>query len=174
MYVRRLRPEQAHSWRELRLRALKEAPHAFGSTYEEERRRAAGLWEERTAAFAAGLERVMFVAEVAGRLVGCAGAMTEDGEPYVISMWVEPAHRGRRLGEELLAAVAGWARGRGHGRLRLWVVRENRAAIALYERVGFRRTGRTQPLPHSSDVVEEEFVTDLTELSPPPRTATSG
>lgn len=161
MYVRRLRAEEAHSWRELRLRALKEAPHAFGSTYKEERRRAAGLWEERTAAFAAGLERVMFVAEVGERLVGCAGAMTEDGEPYVISMWVEPAQRGRRLGAELLATVAGWAGERGHDRLRLWVVRENRAAIALYERVGFRRTGRTQPLRRNSAVVEEEFVIDL-------------
>ena len=57
--------------------------------------------------------------------------------------------------------MAGWARERGHYRLRLWVVRDNRAAIALYERVGFRRTGRTQPLPRSSAVVEEEFVTDL-------------
>ncbi len=164
MEVRRLRADEADRWRELRLRALKDAPEAFSTTYAEALARSDGAWSEITALFAAGNDRVMFVAEATERLIGCAGAFVEDGAPVVVSMWVEPDHRGRRVGAELLRAIAAWARQRDHSRLRLWVVSDNRAAIALYEREGFRRTGGTQPMPRDHSVVELEMIT---KLSPP-------
>src|SRR5207245_8556073 len=125
-------------WRQLRLTALRDAPLAFGSTFAREREHPVSVWKERTAAFADSDQRVMFVAEDAGRWIGCAGAVQEEGVPYVISMWVDPAERGRGIGMELMRAVAGWAREGRHRLLLLWVTEGNGAALNLYERLGFQ------------------------------------
>ncbi len=164
MEVRRLRADEADRWRELRLRALKDAPEAFSTTHAEALARSDGAWSEITVLFAAGNDRVMFVAEAGGRLIGCAGAFVEDCAPVVVSMWVQPEHRRTGVAADLLRTVGRWARERGHSTLRLWVVSDNRAAIALYERERFRRTGGTQPMPRDHSVVELEMIT---ELSPP-------
>ena len=50
---------------------------------------------------------------------------------------VLPGHRGRRIGEQMLALVEEIARERGACKLTLEVLQGNRSAITLYERVGF-------------------------------------
>lgn len=47
------------------------------------------------------------------------------------------SHRGRRVGEQMLALVEQLARERGACKLTLEVLAGNRSAITLYERVGF-------------------------------------
>lgn len=47
------------------------------------------------------------------------------------------SHRGRRVGEQMLALVEQIARERGACKLTLEVLQGNRSAIMLYERVGF-------------------------------------
>ena len=47
------------------------------------------------------------------------------------------SHRGRRVGEQMLALVEQLARERGACKLTLEVLQGNRSAITLYERVGF-------------------------------------
>jgi RimJ/RimL family protein N-acetyltransferase len=81
-------------------------------------------------------------------------------------MWVAPSARGRGLGRELAEAVVGWARDRGFERLRLGVTAEAPAALRLYERLGFVRTGAARPLRSDSSLCEHEL--EL-ELRPPPR-----
>ena len=159
--IRRLRASESQRWRELRLRALADAPEAFGSAYEVEVERPASVWQERTEAFAAGQDRVMFVAEDPdGRLLGCAGVVIEpEAGPFVISMWLDPARRGEGLGWRLLEAVAGWAEAQGFGRLRLMVVRGNRAARDLYLRFGFTTTGVTER--NQRGALEEEMSLEL-------------
>jgi len=61
--VRSLRASEFEAWRELRLRALKESPEAFGSSHEVEISRPLPVWRARTAEVAAGGDQVMFVAE---------------------------------------------------------------------------------------------------------------
>jgi GNAT superfamily N-acetyltransferase len=141
MQVRRLEAGEAEPWRRLRLAALRNAPLAFGSTFARERQHPLSVWKERTAAFAAGDERVMFVAEDedADRWIGCAGALLdEERVPNVISVWVDPEERGRGLGVELMRAVVEWAHGRGHRRLSLWVTEGNGAALRLYRKLILR------------------------------------
>lgn len=162
MHVRKVRAEEFELWRQLRLTALRDTPLAFGSTFASEVQHPLSVWKERTAAFAAGDERVMFVAEDVDRWIGCAGAVMEERVPYVISMWVSPGERRRGIGVALLCAVAGWAYEKGNRRLLLWVTEGNAAASKLYERMGFQRTGRTQPLPHTPSVRELEYVLELT------------
>ena len=63
------------------------------------------------------------------------------GEAEILTIGILPAARRRGLGAALLEAVIGDAAGRGVTRLHLEVSAENRAAIALYEKAGFARTG---------------------------------
>jgi ribosomal protein S18 acetylase RimI-like enzyme len=58
------------------------------------------------------------------------------------SIATAPAARGQGLGARLLAAAEQAAQARGCRALRLEVRVDNAAAIALYERAGFRRIGR--------------------------------
>ncbi len=148
--IRRIRADEGLRLREIRLRALAEAPMAFGSTLSETERLPDAAWQERASAAAAGQQRSLFVAEDGDRWLGLAGGVIDDetppGEFELVSMWVDPAARGSGLGRRLVDAVAEWARAGGATRLRLWVTEGNAPAIALYARCGFSMTGET--LPH--------------------------
>jgi putative acetyltransferase len=71
---------------------------------------------------------------------GCGGIKLF-GQAYgeIKRMYVRPAFRGRGLGKLLLDHLAAYARSRGVGILRLETGIHQQAAIALYEREGFRR-----------------------------------
>jgi hypothetical protein len=69
--VRRLGAGEADLLRDLRLRALREAPMAFGSTLAREEAFEAQEWERWTAASAAGEDQATFIVEpAAGLAVG--------------------------------------------------------------------------------------------------------
>ncbi|PZR70692.1 MAG: hypothetical protein DLM66_02870 [Candidatus Dormiibacter spiritus] len=67
--MRRLEAGEFEPWRQLRLTARQEAPLAFGWTCARERQHPVSVGRERTAAFATGDQRVMFVAVAA---TGCS------------------------------------------------------------------------------------------------------
>ncbi|SRR5579883_1136258 len=148
--IRRIRADEGMRLREIRLRALAEAPTAFGSTLAEGEQLPEAAWRERASAAAAGRQRSLFVAEDGERWLGLSGGVIDEGTPpgevELVSMWVDPAARGLGLGRRLVEAVAEWAREGGATRLRLWVTEGNAPAIALYARCGFVMTGET--LPH--------------------------
>ena len=93
------------------------------------------------------------------------GKPSYDGIPHrrdVISMWVQPAHRGNGIAAALVRAVVEWASGDGACEVALWVADGNAAAAAVYRRAGFVPTGRRQPLPSNPAVGEEEWVLAFT------------
>ena len=160
--VRRVRPDEGLRLRALRLRALADAPSAFGSTLAREEAFAESVWQERAARGAAGEDRVTYVAEDGDRWVGMATGRVPDGPRLdLVGMFVEPVARGRGVGTALLDAVASWARGRGAAHLRLWVTSTNGPALRLYQRCGFCLTGKTKPLDHTPSVSECEMVREL-------------
>jgi ribosomal protein S18 acetylase RimI-like enzyme len=55
----------------------------------------------------------------------------------LISMWVDPAVRGRGVATALITAIAGWAASTGAATLALSVMPDNVAARRTYERSGF-------------------------------------
>ena len=61
---------------------------------------------------------------------------------WVHAVYVHPDARGSGASAALLRAALEAARGRGAARAALWVNGENGHARALYERLGFRETGR--------------------------------
>lgn len=164
MNIRRIGPGDGPLLREVRLRALKTDPDAFGASYEETASHDDALWEKRAKAAASGKERFIAVAEDGGRFVGLIGAYTPDDASHVrhlVSTWVAPEARGKRLGSELVGAVIEWARTAHASEVTLWVVDGNRPAIALYEGAGFVPTGEKQPLPSNPSLIESLLALSL-------------
>ncbi|MFF4974571.1 GNAT family N-acetyltransferase [Streptomyces sp. NPDC001083] len=128
-------------WRELRLAALAEAPHAFGSTLADWQ--GPGDREERWRGRLSIPGARDLVALLDGLPVGMAsGVPDEDGQSVeLISLWVGPLARGRGVGDRLVQAVERWAAERGARTLRLSVMPDNHTAVALYERHGYTDTG---------------------------------
>ncbi len=158
----RIHTVQRRDWREyreIRLAALKDAPSAFASTWQEEAPLTAAQWMERAQRSEDGdTLTIVIAADDAGRWVGLAGGYRSgdrgaDGE--LISMWVAPDCRGHNIGPELVRAVLAWAESHRAGNVGLWVNEANRPAISLYEKAGFRRTGEVDKLP--SDPAQQEI-----------------
>jgi len=151
--VRRLRADEHALLRDLRLRALGDAPMAFGSTLAREEAFTPDVWETRAAAGAAGDEQVAFVVDPGA---GLAIGRLDDDDPTaagLYAMWVAPQARGTGAGRALVDAVIAWATERGARTLTTSVAEGNAAAAALYAGAGFADTGRREPLGHSHGVV---------------------
>jgi len=156
--ARRIRPDEGPSLRALRLRALADAPMAFGSTLAREQAFADTVWRERAERGASGDDSVTFIVEHDGRWLGMVMGLARDPDvpddprPELVAMFVAPEARGRGIGAALVDAVVGWALARKASGLTLWVTASNTAALALYEQCGFRPTGECRPLEHSPAV----------------------
>jgi len=121
------------AWREIRLRALSEAPYAFGSTYESWVDAPESQWRERLSG-----DGLHLLASEGGVLCGMASGVGGDREGTIelISMWVEPVMRGRGVVDVLIDGIAQWAAERSD-ELWLAVTPTNERAIAAYRRCGF-------------------------------------
>ena len=82
------------------------------------------------------------VAEHGAQVVGFALFFTNFstflGKPglYLEDLYVQPAHRGRGIGRDVLTHLAGLARQRGCGRFEWSVLDWNENAIRFYEKMG--------------------------------------
>jgi ribosomal protein S18 acetylase RimI-like enzyme len=140
--VREMRAWEGEQLREIRLRALKNSPEAFASTYADSEARSAESW---TSMITGGdVDSRRYVAIVDGQWAGMAGSYRSDAGVELISMWADPAFRGRGVGEALVKAVLRHA---GDETVGLWVMQGNDTARRLYERCGFVADGDYVPLP---------------------------
>jgi ribosomal protein S18 acetylase RimI-like enzyme len=113
----------------------------------------------------------MFLAFVDDRAMGIAGLFyEEDGSAQLISVWVLPEQRGRGVARALTTAVMQFAAAAGMKRMTVWFTDGNTPAQRLYERLGFRATGRRQSMPSRASIEEHEM--DL--LLGPPVSASQG
>lgn len=167
--VARVRPDDWRELRDVRLRALADAPSAFGSTLAREAAFPDDVWRERAAQGRTLLARTVpddgRLADgdpaggdrSPGPVVGIAAVVPSLGDATVaelVSVWVEPGARGSGVAESLLARAEDLAAGLGARTLALWVTATNAPALRLYERAGFVPTGETQPLPSDPRLVE--------------------
>ena len=159
-----MRIERLHSnaWRRLeavRLRALADAPDAFGSTLAEAERYREADWRRQLAALPT------YVGVLADQDVGMVrGAADPEntGAALLLSMWVAPEARGQGMGEALIRQLADWASATGYSRLLLDVADGNQPAIRLYARMGFTPTGVTGSLPAPrTHITEHQRVLEL-------------
>ena len=149
--------------RDIRLEALRDAPSAFGSTYEREAASGEPDWLRRIARGGnflaylpeAGITEAGIPEASASEPAGLIGGYSETADVVeLVSMYVRPKARGRGVGEALVATVFGWAQDRGAKTVHLWVTESNAHARALYERCGFGLTGERQPLPSDPSLGE--------------------
>jgi GNAT superfamily N-acetyltransferase len=148
-----LTPADWHVLRAMRLRALRHDPRAFTS----DRKMEAGWPEQRWRRLA---QTTTWIAADRGRPVGIANISTgDDGELYLESVWVEPAHRRHGVFRSMLDRCVTIARESGADRLLLWALVGNVVAHAAYDRLGFRRDG--VPQKHASGRWEQRFRLDI-------------
>jgi ribosomal protein S18 acetylase RimI-like enzyme len=91
-------------------------------------------------------EGPVWVAERDGQVVGTVSAVARGGELYIRSMAVLPAARGGGIAARLLHVVESFATAGQYHRLVLTTTPFLTAALQLYEREGFRRTGEESDL----------------------------
>jgi ribosomal protein S18 acetylase RimI-like enzyme len=157
--VKRIQPHQGELLRELRLRALKDAPDAFLENYDSASRKAIKHWQASAQKHATN-PQANFFGFLNGELAGMVGAYIADNAPDVVNlcaMWVAPEARYQGLGKALVDQVIDWAKQARVSRVRLWVNRENVSAAQFYRRCGFNDTGNTAIFPAKPDAVEQEM-----------------
>jgi GNAT superfamily N-acetyltransferase len=139
-----VRPLSADDWqiiRAARLRALRDAPHNFTSSFERESSFDERTWRDRATTCQ------WFVATEGGEAVGIAGGVNgwsgDPSERELVGMWVAPSHRRQGVALALLHRLAGWAKSEGASTLRLGVLEDNDGARAAYLGMGLRSTGET-------------------------------
>jgi RimJ/RimL family protein N-acetyltransferase len=142
--IRRLVPEDAAAYRELRLRCLREYPDAFTSSYEEDCLKPLAATARR---IAPDSDDRLFGAFVASALAGVVGVGREPRaknrhKAILFGMYVAPEHGRRGIGAALLRHAIDDARAQpGLEQLVLTVTETNAAARTLYAKFGFRSFG---------------------------------
>jgi len=135
------------AYKALRDAMLTRHPDAFTSDAETESRRDLASYRSRLTGGANGATLFTLIALEGTRLVG---ALTCEREPrrkvqhiaHLIGMMVAHTHRGRGIGRALLAVALDKLRATpGLAQVTLSVTATNRAAIGLYETLGFERYG---------------------------------
>ncbi len=162
--IRTFIPDDWRAYRDVRLAALADAPHAFSSTLESARNYEERDWRNRLTS-----GNLVIHAVVDGAPAGLAGGLRPDAwerhpeAAQLVSMWVHPSMRGRGVGAALVTRVIEWARAEHFPELRLWVVEGNAPAIRLYARMGFVDTGARAPVRDDDPRLEVEMVLRLRE-----------
>jgi GNAT superfamily N-acetyltransferase len=104
----------------------------------------------------------MWVATRADVLLGCVGSRPRGrGVVELKSLYVHARARRGGLGSRLTRLVEGEARSAGARRIELWSDTRFLDAHRFYQRLGYRRTGRTRDLDDLSDTTEYEFARAL-------------
>lgn len=137
-----LKPEEWQLYRDIRLKALKEEPQAFGSTYVDNSKRPDEFWMQRLDDASKMFSQWLVFAKVDKKIVGMVGAFLEKlDEAHVIAVYVVPEARekgiSKMLMKELLAKI------KTNGEIKKIVVDVNPeqvAALNLYKHSGFRIT----------------------------------
>jgi GNAT superfamily N-acetyltransferase len=151
-----VRQVHAADWQELRqvrLRALADAPNAFASTLEREAAFPADVWRQRAQG---GPASTTFIARADDVGVGMAAVIAEPapGHMPLVGMWVDPRHRRRGVAQALISHAVRWSRDHQARDMIAWVADDNTPARRLYARVGFRPASARQPLP-SNPAIDE-------------------
>jgi dihydropteroate synthase len=162
--VRPARPEDWRELRDVRLRALADAPDAFGEVLGDAQRFDDAAWESRTSRRPGVL---VLVAERERSPIGMMVVVVkpDDGRrANVYAMWVAPEARGSGVGRKLVDAGLAWARRQGALDVELHVSERHPDAKRLYMRCGFAPTGELSPIRPGSELQAETLTIRLAPL----------
>ena len=132
----------------VRLRALTDAPGAFGTTLAQAQAYSDAEWQARAQRFSELPPAAGCFAFVDGVPCGMASAFPSAENTHAAELtafWVAPESRGRGIADAMVTFTAAWAAAQGFAALEADVVEDNHQAVAFYKRVGFRATGQSEP-----------------------------
>ncbi|MFC3748940.1 GNAT family N-acetyltransferase [Paenibacillus sp. GCM10012306] len=169
MVIRILNANDAEVYQKLRLRALKDHPEAFLSSYEDEKDMPLGMVETRLQPDQDKFTLGAFNDN--GELVGMVTFIRENREKVkhkglVVAVYVSPEARKLRLGFALMQElIARAAQLEGVEILNLAVMSGNEAAVKLYESLGFTSYGKEKKAVKIGDTYydDEHMSLDLNE-----------
>ena len=141
-------PEDWAEFREIRLRALADAPDAFGMTLTGALEQTESAWRSRL-----DTDDPILVVRAGGTAVAMGGGWRSPGAPgsmMIWGMWTAPEARRRGHAEALVGHLIAWARKHDITDVALHVTEGNDAARRIYERAGFVPTGQWEPLRETS------------------------
>jgi ribosomal protein S18 acetylase RimI-like enzyme len=148
-----IRPAEEADWgalKAIRLASLRDAPTAFGLTYESAAAYSDEQWTERAAA----RTRAGYLLAVRNdEAVGLVGDyVNEAGQYNLIAMWVRPDFRSSGIAGRLVDAVKARAIAKGHVRVVLDVSPDNLRAANFYRKQGFAFIPEWEPLASHPDI----------------------
>lgn len=157
MRLRRLQRADAAAYRDIRLRSLREAPDAYGSTLDDWDVAPVSVFADRTET------SVVLGAFDNAALVGLSVLDREKGgntrhRGLITAVFVCAEARGRGVTVAMLGELAAIARGEALLQLELNVLTSNATAIRAYEAAGFRRVGTHPRAILSRGVFLDEYL----------------
>lgn len=135
-----LEPAAWQLYRDLRLRALKEEPQAFASTYEENANKPDEYWMKRLEEANEGKTQWLVFAKQGDKLIGMVGAFVKDKMDTVdiIAVYVAKEARGQGIAKKLMnSIISKIQKNKSVKRLLVGVNPEQVPAFNLYKGLGF-------------------------------------
>jgi len=157
MVIRRVKEEDGGLLRELAIRMYSDSPDAFSETLEKAKQRNAEEWNSRAKWLADSTDVMGLIAYdedwPCGFVMGLVGSFVNGSMDWkcrdsvtIAKTWVAPTVRRKGVGKALTDTVKDWAYEKGVKLLELQVTENNEAAKSFYKHLGFKDTGRREPL----------------------------
>ena len=94
---------------------------------------------------------VVLLVEGGALLACCELRPLDDGAAYLGMFAVRPGHQGGGIGRRVIAHATEVAQQWGADRIRLTVIEQRTELIDWYQRLGYGRTGDTEPFPYDDE-----------------------
>ena len=147
--VRKIKTNEFELYKSLRIRALTDAPYAFGGTRDEAINKPIGWYKKETLRWSKSEKSTIFIAFSDEIAIGLVGAFFENktGRAFICSMWVDPEFRKSGVGNSIVKKSSYWLSDRGGSSIFAWVAESNKSAIRFYKSLGFVATNEKETLP---------------------------
>jgi ribosomal protein S18 acetylase RimI-like enzyme len=151
--IARIQPGQGQQLRAIRLESVHYNNTAFAISQTQLLGLSHDQWEHACSSAMIGQHNAIYLATHYAQVVGMIGCQI-DASPkmrhagIVWGMYVNPLHRGKRLGTQLIQHIIAHGEQLGLHMLKLSVTTTQEAAITMYRRVGFARYAYEPALLH--------------------------
>lgn len=161
-----LSPDDWKEYRDLRLESLRESPQAFSGSLEKEEKFTEKEWREKLEKANSLKSRLLF-AKLDGRVVGFLSAVIGDSpklEHFVLidTMYVAESARRKGIARKMLLTLLDEVRNHPEiVKIQLAVTIEQKGAISLYEKLGFKVVGELKKDLKVGDAYYDLYLMEL-------------